>query len=333
MKFNIFLLLSIAFVKSSLITRFESWINEFKIAIETDEQYSSILKKWVNNNRFIEEVNSRNFTYRLGHNQFSGMDSSDFSKYLGISGILYKDTENIKNTKSLELDLKVPESVNWVTKGAVTNVKDQGECGSCWSFSTTGALEGAYFIKYGVLETFSEQQLVDCDNYRNGGKDLGCKGGLMDNAFTWIGDNGGLCSENDYPYFSGKTKSSGSCKTSCKNIQNSKITQFVDIIKSSDDEMMKAISKQPVSIAIEADQREFQLYKSGVFSTSCGVNLDHGVLVVGYGNENNLDYYLVKNSWSTSWGENGYAKLGRGKQYNNGDGQCGLLLQGSYPVL
>jgi C1A family cysteine protease len=333
MKFNIFLLLALPFVKSSLITRFESWINEFKIEIESDEQYSSILKKWVNNNIFIEENNSRNLTYKLDHNQFSGMDSSDFSKYLGISGILYKDNENIKNAKLLEIDLKVPESVDWVTKGAVTNIKDQGQCGSCWSFSTTGALEGAYFIKYGVLEAFSEQQLVDCDNYHNGGKDLGCKGGLMDNAFTWIGDNGGLCSETEYPYFSGQTKSSGSCKTSCKNVKNSKITEFVDIIKSSDDEMMKAISKQPVSIAIEADQREFQLYKSGVFSTSCGVNLDHGVLVVGYGNENNLDYYLVKNSWGTSWGDNGFIKLGRGKQYNNGDGQCGLLLQGSYPVL
>lgn len=333
MKFNIFLLLFVAFVKSSVITRFEEWINNFKIVIETDEQYSSILKKWVNNNKFIDEVNARNFTYRLGHNQFSGMDSSDFSKYLGISGILYKDTENIENTNKFGYDSTVPDSVNWVSKGAVTNVKDQGQCGSCWSFSTTGALEGAYFIKYGVLETFSEQQLVDCDNYRNGGKDLGCKGGLMDNAFTWIGDNGGLCSENDYPYFSGDTKTNGPCKTSCTNIQNSKITEFVDIIKSSDDEMMKAISRQPVSIAIEADQREFQLYKSGIFSASCGVNLDHGVLVVGYGNENNLDYYLVKNSWSTSWGDDGYIKLGRGKQYNNGDGQCGLLLQGSYPVL
>jgi len=333
MKFNIFLLLALPFVNSSLIARFEEWINEFKIAIESDEQYSSTLKKWVNNNRFIEDTNSRNFTYKLGHNQFSGMDSSDFSNYLGISGILYKDTENVKNTKSFGFEVNVPESVNWVTKGAVTNVKDQGQCGSCWSFSTTGALEGAYFVKYGVLESFSEQQLVDCDNYRNGGKDLGCKGGFMDNAFIWIGDNGGLCSETEYPYFSGETKTNGPCKTSCKNIEKSKITEFVDIIKSSDDEMMKAISKQPVSIAIEADQREFQLYKSGVFSTSCGVNLDHGVLVVGYGSENNLDYYLVKNSWSTSWGDNGYIKLGRGKQYNNGDGQCGLLLQGSYPIL
>ena len=333
MKFNIFLLLYIVFVKSSVITRFEEWINNFKIIIETDEQYSSTLEKWVNNNKFIDDVNARNLTYKLGHNQFSGMDSSDFSKYLGISGILYKDTENIRNTNSDWVNITVPLSVNWISKGAVTNVKDQGQCGSCWSFSTTGALEGAYFVKYGVLETFSEQQLVDCDNYRNGGKDLGCKGGLMDNAFTWIGDNGGLCSEADYPYFSGETKTNGPCKTSCKNIQNSKITEFVDIIKSSDDEMMKAVSQQPVSIAIEADQREFQLYKSGVFSTACGVNLDHGVLVVGYGTENNLDYYLVKNSWGTSWGDDGYIKLGRGKQYNNGDGQCGLLLQGSFPIL
>jgi C1A family cysteine protease len=336
MKFNIFLLLSIAFVKSSVIPRFEEWINNFKIIIETDEQYSSTLEKWVNNNKFIDDVNARNLTYKLGHNQFSGMDSSDFSKYLGISGILYKDIDIIENNKNVNNSVyysTVPESVNWVSKGAVTNVKDQGQCGSCWSFSTTGVLEGAYFIKYGTLESFSEQQLVDCDNYRNGGKDLGCKGGLMDNAFNWIGDNGGLCSESDYPYFSGETKTNGPCKTTCKNIKNSKITEFIDIIKSSDDEMMKAISNQPVSIAIEADQREFQLYKSGVFSASCGVNLDHGVLVVGYGNENNLDYYLVKNSWGTSWGDDGYIKLGRGKQYNNGDGQCGLLLQGSYPVL
>ena len=327
----IFLLALLPLVQCSIISRFEKWVNEFKIAIETDEQYSSILEKWVSNNKFIEEINAKNLTFTLGHNQFSGMDSNDFSKYLGISGILYAD--NNINIKSIASNSTLPETVNWIDNGAVTNVKDQGQCGSCWSFSTTGALEGAYYVKYGMLESFSEQQLVDCDNIRNGGKDLGCKGGLMDNAFTWIGDNNGLCYENDYPYISGQTKSSGSCKTSCKNIKNSKITEFVDIIKSSDTEMMSAVAQQPVSIAIQADQREFQLYKSGVFTASCGVDLDHGVLVVGYGTENNLDYYLVKNSWSTTWGDKGYIKLGRGKQYNNGDGQCGLLLQGSYPVL
>jgi len=194
-------------------------------------------------------------------------------------------------------------------------------------------LEGAYFNKYGTLLSFSEQQLVDCDTLRNGGKDHGCKGGLMDNAFSWISKNGGLCVETEYPYVSGTTTTGGTCQTTCTAISNSKVVDFVDVTPSSDDAMMTALSKRPVSIAIEADQKDFQLYKSGVFTGACGTKLDHGVLLVGYGNELSDDFYLVKNSWGTSWGDAGYIKLGRGKQYNNGDGQCGLLLQGSYPTL
>jgi cathepsin L len=194
-------------------------------------------------------------------------------------------------------------------------------------------LEGAYFIKYGSLPSFSEQQLVDCDNLSNGGRDHGCNGGLMDNAFNWIGKNGGLCSEAAYPYVSGTTKTAGTCQTTCKLVSGSKIVSHTDVPTKSDDAMMTAIAKQPVSIAIEADQREFQLYKSGVFTGACGTNLDHGVLVVGYGTMDGLDYYRVKNSWSTSWGANGYIYLGRGAQYNQGSGQCGILLQGSYPSL
>jgi C1A family cysteine protease len=335
--FNLFTLVSLGLFKSSfssLLFRFEQWVQEFKVTFISNEHYDSTFEKWVNNNKFVEEINSRNLTFKLGHNQFSGMDSADFSRYLGISRILFLDTDATRRhvLQSANVE-KVPESANWVTAGAVTPVKDQGQCGSCWSFSTTGALEGAYYAKYGRLESFSEQQLVDCDNFRNGGKDLGCNGGLMDNAFTWIADNGGLCSEQDYPYVSGTTKKNGACQKSCTLIKNSNIHEFVDIIKSSDEEMMLAVSQQPVSIAIEADQREFQLYKSGVFTGTCGTNLDHGVLLVGYGSQNGDDYYLVKNSWSTSWGDAGYIKLGRGKQYNSGDGQCGLLLQGSYPVL
>jgi hypothetical protein len=192
----IFLLALLPLVQCTIITRFENWVNEFKIAIETDEQYSSILEKWVSNNKFIEETNAKNLTFSLGHNQFSGMDSSDFLKHLGISGILYTDNANIK---SIALNSTLPETMNWIEKGAVTNVKDQGQCGSCWSFSTTGALEGAYYVKYGILESFSEQQLVDCDNFKRGGKDHGCNGGLMDNAFTWIQKNGGLCTEDVHP--------------------------------------------------------------------------------------------------------------------------------------
>jgi C1A family cysteine protease len=155
----------------------------------------------------------------------------------------------------------------------------------------------------------------------------------MDNAFTWIGKNGGLCSESAYPYTSGTTKTAGTCVNTCSVNTNSKIVSFVDVAPKSDSAMMAAISQQPVSIAIEADQKEFQLYKSGVFTGDCGTNLDHGVLVVGYGTESGGDFYLVKNSWGTTWGDNGYIKLGRGSQYNKGAGQCGMLMQGSYPEL
>jgi len=324
----------LSLVSSSLIDTFEDWAHQFKMNFENDKHYETILENWINNHKFIDETNSKNLTYKLGHNQFSGMDSTEFRKYLGISKFLFNEHKPVTNNISYNYFMtQLPKSVNWLEKGAVTNVKDQGQCGSCWSFSTTGALEGAYFIKTGKLEAFSEQQLVDCDNRLNGGKDLGCKGGLMDNAFSWISKNNGLCKEDNYPYISGTTQKIDNCDKTCHVEPKSNIQTYIDVPPNSDDEMMKAISSQPVSIAIQADQREFQLYSSGVFTGKCGNELNHGVLVVGYGTLNDEDYYLVKNSWSDSWGDSGYIKLGRGIQYNNGDGQCGLLLQGSYPLL
>ena len=339
--------------------RFSNWVDEFKIHIETDLHRSNIFENWLSNDKYILETNNKNLTYRLGHNHLSGLNINEYNLYMGFNKELLKDNsiENkltevkclydcVKNyDKERKLDTlgcvksciqednveNVPESINWVDKGGVTPVKDQGQCGSCWSFSTTGALEGAYFVKTDTLESFSEQELVDCDSFSNGGRDHGCNGGLMDNAFTWIEKNGGLCSEEDYPYISGTTKKKGTCDTSCQIVDKSKITSFVDVQQNSDQAMMEALSKQPVSIAIQADERDFQLYTSGVFTGTCGTNLDHGVLVVGYDTLDGVDYYLVKNSWSTSWGENGYIKLGRGSEYNNGSGQCGMLMQASYP--
>lgn len=310
---------------------FRNWAAQYGIQFANSVHEGTVFNKWVDNHLFIERVNSENRTYTLGHNQFSGMDSNDFRVWLrpfsvsGYSGNLYP-VPNVALTG-------LPSSVDWVAKGAVTPVKDQGQCGSCWSFSTTGALEGAYYIKYGTQKSFSEQQLVDCDTLSNGGRDHGCNGGLMDNAFSWISKNGGLCTESDYPYVSGTTKTAGTCKTTCNEVAGSKITKFVDVAPKSDNAFMTALAQQPVSIAIEADQREFQLYKSGVFTGSCGTNLDHGVLAVGYGSDNGVDFYKVKNSWSSSWGEGGYIRLGRGSQFNAGQGQCGILLQASYPVL
>lgn len=360
--------------------RFDQWVANFEIRFRNNKHYEGTFKKWLDNDKYIEEVNAQNRTYTLGHNHLSGMDSEEYSKYvkgfalgdyltnidnnvdrvnhINVKDALgeikcitscVKDYDKEHKLKSVECinscieeDMEaeyslgykgVPDSIDWVSKGAVTPVKNQGQCGSCWSFSTTGALEGAYYVTYGTLPSFSEQELVDCDNRAGGGRDHGCNGGLMDNAFSWIEKNGGLCSEDSYPYTSGTTKTAGACDDSCTNIANSQVTGFVDVKKSSDDAMMQALSQQPVSIAIQADQKDFQLYKSGIFTGDCGTQLDHGVLVVGYGSKNGEDYYRVKNSWGTTWGDQGYIYLGRGSEFNHGQGQCGMLLQASYPLL
>ena len=289
--------------KMSLIEKFGNWANEFKINLIDEMTEQHIFYNWIDNHKFIEEFNNKNLTYKLAHNQFSGMDENEFKNYLGFK--LSNEKKNLRFVnKQHYIDEFYPESFNWIEQGFNQDAQDQGQCGSCWTFSTSEALSGAYFVKYDELVSFSKQQLVDCDNIHSKpkGTSMGCNGGQIDGAFKWMGKNGGLCLENDYQYVSGETKTSQECKYDCDVYENSNVVSYTDVKASSDDDMMSAIYQQPVSVAIQADQKTFQLYKSGILTDDCGTNLDHAVLVVGYGSEDGLDYYMIKNSWGTSWG-------------------------------
>ena len=211
------------------------------------------------------------------------------------------------------------EAVNWVTKGAVTGVKDQGKCGSCWSFSATGALEAAHWQVSGQLISFSEQQLVDCDMQSHN-----CQGGFQKTAFEyWM--HFPAMTEQAYPYFSGTTQGPGYCQFNPYTATGVFTTNRGPVQQNSVSALKAAVAHAPVAVSIEADKQIFLSYKSGVFdSTDCGTQLDHAVLLVGYGTDDatGKDYWIMKNSWNTSWGEQGYMRMA----IVDGQGTCGVQM-------
>lgn len=304
----------------SLVEKFAIYKQHFGKTYTHNE--ATAFEAFSENDKIIRGHNAGNFSWTLGHNEFSDMTWEQFKDiYVGGYHAGSNRTKNYDYSLLEVTDLE--DSVDWVSKGAVTPVKNQGQCGSCWGFSAIGSIEGAYQISGSSLTQFSEQQLVSCDNSAHGGQDQGCNGGLMDNAFTWIESNG-ICLESDYPYTSG-SGDSGTCQSTCKSVAT--LTGFSDV--PGEDGLKAAISVGPVSIAVEADKSAFQLYKSGVLDdSSCGTNVDHGVLIVGYGTDSSAgkDYYKIKNSWGANWGENGYLRVVQGKN------MCGLSAACSYPT-
>ena len=258
-------------------------------------------------------------TVVLGLNKFADLLPEEFAGRKG-----YIPAPHIHRASAVSYTA-LPAEVDWVSAGAVTPVKNQGQCGSCWSFSTTGAVEGAWFLKTRQLVSLSEQQLVDCSGPEG---NMGCNGGLMDQAFSYIVKNGGICSEADYPYTSGNG-ANGTCHT-CTSV--AQINGYVDVQPKNETALLAAVAQQPVSVAVEADGLDWQFYFGGVVTDACGSNLDHGVLVVGYGTDATAgDFWKVKNSWGADWGEQGYIRLGRGAKFAP-NGECGILMDPSYPL-
>jgi C1A family cysteine protease len=266
-----------------------------------DEDNSRLQIFYSNYKTVMTHQSNPSRTYEMGFTKFMDLTKEEFKmKYLSSYVPEQPAFVRILPTEG------VPASVDWRTKGAVTPIKDQGQCGSCWAFSTTGALEGRCFLDGFGLHAFSEQQLVDCSgSFGN----QGCNGGLMNNAWEYLEKNC-LCYEGEYPY----KAVDGTCKS--KKGEN-KISTYTAVAEGNVNQLQAGAAQQPVSVAVDASN--WQFYSSGVFS-DCSTSLDHGVLLVGY----NSDAWIVKNSWGASWGENGFIRLKRGNT-------CGIANAASYP--
>ena len=289
-------------IPASVILLWNQWKLKHSRFYGDQEDSARLSIFYSNYKKVISHQTNPNRTWDMGFTQFMDLTSSEFkSQYL---------TALINTTKSNIVTLptdNLQDGVNWVSQGAVTNVKNQGQCGSCWSFSTTGSLEGLSYITGRGLPSFSEQELVDCTgNFGN----YACHGGYVDNAFRYV-ESYGIMAESAYPYagFQGQ----------CRYTQGAfTISGYADVARGDTNQLAAAVNNQPVSVAVDATN--WQMYAGGVF-TDCGENLDHAVLLVGYTSQ----YWIIKNSWGTQWGYGGYIYLGGGNT-------CGLANSASYPI-
>ncbi|KAL8511656.1 hypothetical protein ACS0TY_018169 [Phlomoides rotata] len=309
---------------ASMVKRHEKWMVE-NVRVykdETNKAMRFIIFK--DNVEYIESFNEAGARpFKLAINKFADLTNEEFQ----ASRNGYRTTSHPKTGKASSYRYAnvsvVPASMDWRKKGVVTSVKDQGQCGCCWAFSAVAATEGINQLTTGTLISLSEQELVDC----NTTQDEGCNGGLMDNTFEFIISNHGLTTESNYAY----KGVDGTCNTKEESSHVAKITGYEDVPSNSEAVLLKAVANQPVSVAIDASGSDFQFYSSGVFTGECGTSLDHGVTAVGYGKTSDgTKYWLVKNSWGATWGENGYIRMQRG--IGAAQGFCGIAMEASYPT-
>ncbi|KAK8958615.1 hypothetical protein KSP40_PGU003680 [Platanthera guangdongensis] len=311
-------------------TRFEQWIAQNGRVYKDIAEKSHRFEIFKANVEYIDSVNSLgDQKYMLAVNQFADLSDEEFQTsrngcFNMMSSFSRKGTAATKFKYGSVTD--VPDTVDWRSQGAVTPVKDQGDCGCCWAFSAVAATEGITKISTGKLISLSEEELVDCDI---NGKDNGCHGGTMDGAFQFIIQNGGITTEAIYPY----TADQGKCnkqKAATFNVAAT-INGFENVPANNESSLKQAVANQPVSVAIDANSTDFKFYTSGVFTGQCGTKLDHAVTAVGYGMDSDgTKYWLVKNSWGASWGEQGYIRMQRDAEAPTG--LCGIAVSPSYPT-
>ncbi|XP_059286947.1 cysteine protease XCP1-like [Lycium ferocissimum] len=307
----------------NIIDLFETWMEKHSKIYKSIEEKLHRFEIFRDNLKHIDERNKNVSNYWLGLNEFADLSHDEFQKmYLGLKVQNERSYDESTQEFTYRDFVDLPKSVDWRKKGAVTNVKNQGSCGSCWAFSTVAAVEGINQIKTGNLTSLSEQELIDCDTKYNSG----CNGGLMDYAFQFIVKQGGLHKEDDYPYL----MKEGTCDEKRDESEVVTIDGYRDVPANDEQSLLKALANQPISVAIEASGRDFQFYKGGVFDGHCGTALDHGVAAVGYGSTKGMDYIIVKNSWGPKWGEKGYIRMKRNT--GKAQGLCGINKMASFPI-
>ncbi|CAG9319525.1 unnamed protein product [Blepharisma stoltei] len=299
------------------VEEFNHFLARHNKLYSTAEEYARRFKVFRDNSAFIRIHNSQAGSWVLKANQFADVSFAEFkSLYLGT-----KAQAHYTKRVAEENNVVIPDAIDWREAGAVTKVKNQGICGGCWAFSTTGAVEGAWFLANHTLVSLSEQELIDCS--RSYGNE-GCNGGLMDYGFEFVIQNG-LTTEKHYKY----TGRDGICnQTKVANV-SATISGYVDVTPNNSTALLAALTHGPVSVGVQADQAAWQFYGGGVIDKSCGTNLDHGVLVVGFNRTTVPAYYIVKNSWGPSWGEDGYIRIA----IKEGKGLCGIQMMPSYPIV
>ena len=305
-------------VPAHVVESFSKWTTKHGKAYESPAEHVYRLSVFHKNYLMVKSHNESNSSYTKALNKFADMTHEELrSKYLGYKPTLASRPKNYANEPT---SYTVAETKDWRDLGAVNAIKDQGQCGSCWAFSTVAALEGAWYLKHNELVSLSEQQLNDCSTaYGN----HGCNGGLMDFAFKYIQAGHPLTGEKDYPYHARDQR----CKTAAlKTLPKlATVASFTDV-RSNKADFLTNLENRPLAVAVDANDWFF--YDSGIFNhTECRTNLDHGVAAVAY--DTTQGFVTIRNSWGTSWGEKGYIKL---ELVDNRTGTCGVYTSVSYPT-